>query len=80
MPRSWFDFQIFIQVSNRIFLEFFSKFQGVRASNHQTIKGPMYEKYFVTFGHCRVGFRGVSLSSKALKYAIAKQHVEFFWH
>ena len=33
MPRSWFDFQIFIRVSNRIFLEFF-----VRVSSCLSIK------------------------------------------
>jgi len=42
MPRSWFNFRIFIRVSNRIFLEFFFKFQAVRASNRSTIEGPLY--------------------------------------
>jgi hypothetical protein len=28
MPRSWFDFRIFIRVSNRIFLEFFVRFSS----------------------------------------------------
>ena len=42
MPRSWFDFQIFIRVSNRIFLKFLFKFQVVQASNRLTIEGPLY--------------------------------------
>jgi len=33
MPRSWFDFQIFIRVSNQIFLEFF-----VRVSSRSSTK------------------------------------------
>jgi len=49
MPRSWFDFQIFIRVSNRIFLEFLFEFQVVQASNRLTIEGPLYVYTWIPF-------------------------------
>ena len=42
MPRLWFNFQIFIRISNWIFSNFLFKFQIGRASNRSTIKGPLY--------------------------------------
>jgi len=35
MPRSWFEFRIFIRVSDLIFLEFFSSFKSFE---HQTVR------------------------------------------
>ena len=43
MPCSWFNFRIFIQVPNQIFLEFFvPEFQVVGESNRSTYEGPLY--------------------------------------
>ena len=72
MPRSWFDFRIFIRVSNRIFLEFF-----VRASNRSTIEGPQYfRNYYFLF---RVGYnpmvsRFSGLSRAALFLVLPSQN------
>jgi hypothetical protein len=65
MPRSWFDFQIFIRVSNWIFLEFF-----VRVSSCSSIK-PF---------DCQESTVFCFICMKCLFHLCTFEYVKFVWY